>query len=149
MLLALAFGLLIRKWSAVRPLAKEILEECLDVWSSHTLILSEPNRWTPASAPKDLPSDYELTKKVAKLLPSQWKSSQYIWAACYNMRWTKLLESLGVEQQSPNMGSLVQCVAFVVKDGKDRQQRCQGTRSARPAFSYYIVIESLAQQFSQ
>lgn len=124
----------------VRPFAKSILDECLDAWDAHMEVLSEPRRWTPSDIPKHLPSDYELAKRIAKLLPRKLQSSEYVWASCYNMRWTKALESLGIEQSALGLDSRVHCVVFGLRDITNRRARATTPKSD---FRFYMVVEML------
>lgn len=120
-----------KKWSVVRPIAEQLRDICLSAWSTHTDVMSQPDRWVCKDVVKEkFPSPYKLEQAMLRLHPQLRRTAKYTWAACYNMLHTKHLESQGVSNASLHLHAIL----FGARPT---------SRSERTTFTAYVPAEIL------
>ena len=122
-----------KKWSTIKPVAERLLSTCLSGWYHHPTIMAQADRWTCQEIVKShFPSEAEISKAMLKMHPHLRKTAKYVWAACYNMLYTKFLESKGVTAANFHKFGLI--------FGCRRQQP-----GAKTVFSAFVQAEKLDQ----
>ena len=82
-----------KKFSAIRPTLQATFQSCMDSWAGHQDILTRPDRFKPPEAPAYTLNNYQLSLAIAKLTPAEVRpSASSVWAACWNMKYTKYME---------------------------------------------------------
>ena len=75
----------------MKPVVQAAFTKCMEGWHGHKTVLSNDLRWSQPETPPYTLDQYSLRLAIEKLDPSLRKNTAYVWAACWNSKYTKYM----------------------------------------------------------
>ena len=83
-----------RKWTEFKPIAKKLLQTCLNSWAERRDVQDNCKRWSAPTLPTDLKDEKSMSKQFDLLVLNTKQTVARNWAACYNMMINKALQDV-------------------------------------------------------
>ncbi len=83
-----------RKWTEFKPIAKKLLQTCLNNWADRRDVQDNCSRWSAPTLPTDLQDEKSMSKQFDSLVLNTKQTVARNWAACYNMMINKALQDV-------------------------------------------------------